>query len=113
MSSKNEISSVLQLQQATIIRAFLQATSKEFVGLTTSQIMNAPLSDPALPITTSPTIYDGQPPLVFSFGAGNMKAYSPALSHSRTFTTNGTNNWVETTPGFNGIDSLGISLTTK
>ena len=113
MSSKNAITSVLQLQQSTIIRAFLQATSKEFAGLTTSQIMNASLSDSHLPITTLPTIYDGHPPLVFTFGSGSMITTSPILSHTRTFTTFGTDNWTETTYGFNGINSLGTSLTTK
>lgn len=97
MSSKNEITSVLQLQQSTIIRAFLQATSREFAGLTTSQIMNATLSDSSSPLTTLPIIYAGHPPLAFTFGAGNMAAYSPTLSHSRTFTTNGTDEWTETT----------------
>lgn len=111
MSSKNEITSVFQLQQSTIIRAFLQATSREFAGLTTSQIMNATLSDSLSPLTTLPTIYDNNPPLVFTFGDGAMVVTSPSLSHVRTFTTNGTDNWQETTLGFNGINSLGISLT--
>lgn len=101
MSSKNEIASVLQLQQYTIIRAFLQATSREFAGLTTSQIMNASLSDSADPLQANNVIYDGHPAMDFKFGGGRMIAslsinnFAPQTF--RTFTTNNTDSWTETT----------------
>lgn len=100
MSSKNEITSVLQLQQSTIIRAFLQATSREFAGLTTAQIMNTstPASTELWRINN--VVYDGNPAMDFSFGGGVMIAsltHSPDGVSLRYFLTNNTDSWTETT----------------
>lgn len=101
MSYKKALTSIHHLTQSTVIRAFLQATSKEFAGLTTSQIMNATLSDSSDLIQVSNVSYDGNPALNFRFGGGLMLAslstdnFAPQTF--RTFTTNGTDSWTETT----------------
>ena len=101
MSSKKALTSIHHLTQSTVIRAFLQATSKEFAGLTTAQIMNATLSDSADLLTANNVTYDGHPALNFRFGGGLMLAslsidnFAPQTF--RTFTTNNTDSWTETT----------------
>lgn len=101
MSSKKATTSIHHLPQSTVIRAFLQATSREFAGLTTSQIMNATLSDSNALIQVNNVIYDGNPAMDFSFGGGHMIAslstdnFTPQTS--RTFTTNNSDSWTETT----------------
>lgn len=101
MSSKKALTSIHHLTQSTVIRAFLQATSKEFAGLTTSQIMNATLSDSADLLHVNNVIYDGHPSMDFKFGGGRMIAslsidnFAPQTF--RTFTTNNTDSWTETT----------------
>lgn len=100
MSSKKAITSIHHLTQSTVIRAFLQATSREFAGLTTSQIMNVTLSDSSDLLHVNNVIYDGNPAMDFSFGGGLMIAsltHCPDGVSLRYFLTNNTDSWTETT----------------
>lgn len=100
MSSKKALTSIHHLPQSTVIRAFLQATSREFAGLTTAQIMNTPTPASTELWRINNVVYDGHPAMDFSFGGGVMIAsltHSPDGVSLRYFLTNNTDSWTETT----------------